>query len=93
MNTRVGWMVGVTALGLVLTAPVHAAPDFMDGAFIVAKRDQVDEIRQDQHAARRDSHRASKREGDREEPQGYGYGYERRQQERSEQDRRPRDRR
>lgn len=93
MNTRVGWMVGVAALGLALAAPVHAAPDFMDGTFIVAKRDQADEARPDQHDARKDKRRASKREAEREEPQGYGYGYERRQQERPEQDSRPRDRR
>ena len=93
MNTRVGWMVGVATLGLALAAPVHAAPDFMDGTFIVAKRDQASEARSDQHDARKDKHRASERESEREEPQGYGYGYERRQQERPEQDSRPRDRR
>jgi len=92
MNTRKTWIFGLAALGLALAAPVQAAPDFMDGAFIVAKRDRADEARQDPRDARRDDRRASKREA-RDEPQGYGYGYERRQRERSEEDTRTRGRR
>ena len=92
MNTRQIWIFGLTALGLVMAAPVQAAPDFMDGAFIVVKNDRGDEVRQDQREPRKDAppkgdkSRASKREAVREEPQGYGYGYERRQQQRFEQD-------
>lgn len=92
MNTRQLGVFGLAALGLALVAPVQAAPDFMDGAFIVAKRDRADEIRQDRHEARKDDRRA-RREAEREEPQGYGYGYERRQQQRFEDEGRPRDRR
>ena len=96
MNTRQLWIFGLTALGLALAAPVQAAPDWMDGAFIVAKRDRGDEVRPDQRDARKDERRASKREAEAEEPQGYGYGYERRQQkqqQRMEDDSRARDRR
>ena len=96
MNTRQLWIFGLTALGLALAAPVQAAPDWMDGAFIVAKRDRGDEVRPDQRDARKDERRASKREAEAEEPQGYGYGYERRQQkqqQRMENDSRSRDRR
>jgi len=96
MNTRHTWMVGLTALGLALAAPVQAAPDLMDDAFIVAKRDRGDEVRPDQRDARRDERRATKREAEPEEPQGYGYGYERRQQKQQQQledDSRPRGRR
>jgi hypothetical protein len=89
MNARQLGIIGLAALGLALTAPVQAAPDFMDGAFIVAKRDRADEVRQDPRDARKDDRRASKRE----EPQGYGYGYERRQQQRYEDEGRPRGRR
>ena len=93
MIKRQRWIFGLATLGLALAAPVHAAPDFMDGSFIVAKRDQADEARPDRNDARKDKRRASKREAEREEPQGYGYGYERRQQERTEEDSRSHGRR
>ncbi len=89
MNTRHNLIFAAAALGLSLAAPVHAAPHFMDGAFMVAKRDQPEESRQDRREARRDE----RREAGREAPQGYGYGYERRQQDRSEKDDRSRERR
>ncbi|MBW8329890.1 MAG: hypothetical protein K0M48_12280 [Thiobacillus sp.] len=92
MNTRKTWIFGMAALGLALAAPVHAAPDFIDGAFIVAKRDRADEVRPDPRDARRDDRRANRRDA-RDEPQGYGYGYERRQQKRFEEDDRNRGRR
>ena len=90
MNTRQLGIFGLAALGLALAAPVHAAPDSLDGAFMVAKRDRGDEVRQDPRDARKDDRRASRREAEREEPQGYGYGYERRQKQRFEDDSRPR---
>ena len=93
MNARQLGMFGLAALGLAITVPVQAAPDFTDGAFIVAKRDRADEVRPDPRDARRDDRRASRREAEREEPQGYGYGYERRQQKRFEGEDRPRGRR
>ena len=96
MNARQLWIFGLTALGLALVAPVQAAPDGMDGAFIVAQRDRGDEVRPGPRDARRDERRATKREAEAEEPRGYGYGYERRQQkqqQRSEDDSRARDRR
>ena len=97
MNTRHLGVFGLAALGLALAAPVHAAPDFMDGAFIMAKRDRTEEIRQDQRDTRRDEgqdeRRATRRDAHREDPQGYGYGYERRQQQRFEEDNRTRGRR
>ncbi|MCL5059619.1 MAG: hypothetical protein M1449_03340 [Candidatus Thermoplasmatota archaeon] len=93
MNARQLGMFGLAALGLALAAPVQAAPDFMDGAFIVAERDRADEDRQDRRDARKDERRAPRREAGREEPQGYGYGYERRQQQRFEDEDRPRGRR
>ena len=96
MNARQLGIIGLAALGLALAAPVQAAPDFMDGAFIVAKRDRDDETRRDvrrdeRRDDRRDDRRASRREAEREEPQGYGY--ERRQQQRFEEDDRSRGRR
>ena len=93
MNARQLGIFGLAALGLALTAPVQAAPDFMDGAFIVVQRDRTEEARQERREARKDERRATRREAGREEPQGYGYGYERRQQQRSEEDDRNRGRR
>lgn len=93
MNLRQLWIFGLTALGLAVAAPVQAAPDFMDGAFIVAKRDRGDEVRPDQRDARQDERRAGRHEAEPEEPRGYGYGYERRQQKQREDDSRPRGRR
>lgn len=96
MTTRHNWIFGLAGLGLVIAAPVQAAPHFMNDVIIVAKRDRADEVRQDQEdprAARRDERRETRRENVHEEPEGYGYGYERRRQRRSEDDARPRDRR
>lgn len=93
MNTRQPWIFGLTALGLVLAAPVQAAPDYMDGAFSVATRDRETEGRPNQRDARKDERRADKREAEPDEAQGYGYGYERRQKKQLENDSRPRGRR
>lgn len=91
MNATKTWMFGIAALGLALAAPVQANSDFMDGSFIVAKRDR-DDVRQERREIR-EERRETRREAEREEPRGYGYGYERRQQQRSDNEGRPRDRR
>ncbi|NDP48171.1 MAG: hypothetical protein GZ085_07230 [Sulfuriferula multivorans] len=93
MNARNNLILGAAVLGLALAAPVQAAPDFIEGSFIVAKRDQPDDARQDKRETRKSDRRDSKHEAGRETPPGYGYGYERRQQEKNEQDDRSRDRR
>ncbi len=96
MTTRHGWIFGLAGLGLVMAIPVQAAPNFMDDVIMVAKRDRADASRQDRQE-RRDA-RQDQRHGDawrqdgRDEPKGYGYGYERRQQRQFE-DGRSRDRR
>jgi len=74
-----------------MAAPVQAAPDFSEGAFIVAQRDR-NEVRPDRRDVRKDvspedaKQRAPKREAESEEPEAYGYGYERRKKHRSEED-------
>lgn len=96
MNTRRNWIIGLAGLGLMIAAPVQAAPNFMDGVIIVAKRDRADEARQDARDGRRDERRDTRRDVRRDrgdEPQGYGYGYERRQQQQFEEDNRTRGRR
>ena len=92
MKTRHGGWIGLAALGLALAGPVHAAPDYLDGAFIVAKRDRGEDIRQAPRDDRKETRR-DRREAEREEARGYGYGYERRQQQRTESDDRRRERR
>lgn len=79
MNTRHTGMLGLIALGLALAAPAQANPDGLDGSYMVAQRDTRKESRQDPRAESKDT-RNSKREAERNEPSGYGYGYERRQQ-------------
>src|SRR5574340_17757 len=96
MTIRHGWIFGLAGLGLAIAVPVQAAPNFMDDAIIVARGDRVDEFRQDRQdrrAAPRDERRDARRKDVRNEPEGYGYGYERRQQRKFEDDGRPRDRR
>jgi len=94
MTTRPHWIFGLAGLGLAMATPVQAAPDYRDDVMIVAKRDRADEGRQDRRDIRRDERRDVRPKEVREEPEGYGYGYERRQQRRVEDnDRRPRDRR
>lgn len=100
MNARQLGLYGLAALGLALTAPAHAAPDFMESAFIVAQRDRGerdDARRQDRRETRQDDRRDirqdDRRDAAREEQRGYGYGYERRQQQRFEDEDRPRGRR
>lgn len=88
MNSRYSRLLGLAALGLALAGPVQAARDFMDGAFIVAQRDRGEDIRQGPRDARRDGRPTPRRGVEREEPRGYGYGYERRHQ-REEDRRRP----
>lgn len=92
-NVRHGGWIGLAALGLALAGPVHAAPDYLDGAFIVAKRDRGEDVRQAPRDDRGEARRDNRREAEREESRGYGYGYERRQQQRDEGDDRRRDRR
>lgn len=100
MKTRQLGMLGLAALGLVLCTPVQATPDALDGAFMVAAGGRGDRGRQDarethreERASERDR-RAESREARDQEPRGYGYGYERRRQHRSDQDDgRPRGRR
>lgn len=79
MNTRHIAMLGLAALGLALAVPAQANPNGLDGAFMLAQRDSRDEARQYPRADSRDS-RNSRREAERDQPAGYGYGYERRQQ-------------
>ena len=94
INTRRIGIFALAALGVAAAAPVQAAHGFTDGAFMVAKRDRSEEVRQDQQRDdRRDDRRDARRESEREE-RGYGYGYERRQQQQqSEEDDRTRGRR
>ena len=93
MNTRQIVIFAIAALGLTLAIPVQAAPRYLEDAFIVAKRESRDEARQDPRDERGDARRDRRRDAEQEEPRGYGYGYERRQQQDREGDDRRRGRR
>lgn len=84
MNSRHNGILGLTVLGLALAGPVHAAPDFMDDAFIVARAEGAHQGPRD---ARKNERSTPQRGVEREEPRGYGYGYERRHQREHEEDR------
>ncbi|MEW6120009.1 MAG: hypothetical protein AB1593_07965 [Pseudomonadota bacterium] len=83
MNARHYGIFGLAALGLVLTAPVHAAPDYLDGLIILVKTDRYDDrdVRRDD---RYDDRRSLKRDDD--DDDDYGTGYERRKQKRNDRD-------
>jgi hypothetical protein len=68
MNTRHTLLLGLAGLGFVLAMPAHAEPD-----------SRGDGQRQERRAERHD-HRAERHELRGRESDGYGYGYERRQQ-------------
>lgn len=87
MRTRKTSMFGLTVLGLVLAAPAMAEPNFIEGGYIVAQR-QSDEMRPEPRDTRRgeaaDADKRPSRDVRRNGPEGYGYGYERREQQRLE---------
>ena len=98
MNARTPLTFGMAALGLALVAPAHAASDVhLYGAFIVARQDNERDARRTAREPRRDERRAQERDAQPEagpdNERGYGYGYERRQQKRQDDDSRPRGRR
>lgn len=94
MTARKTWMFGLAALGLTIATPIQASPDvFADPVWLVAKREADRETRRDARESRKDERRDIRRETEREGPEGYGYGYERRQQYRHDGDERRRDRR
>ena len=80
MNTRHKWIAGLAALGWMLTAPAHANPYDPGGAFMVARDDRRDDARQAPRNDKAATRSSDKRDGGRDDAQGYGYGYERRQQ-------------
>lgn len=85
MKTRQAVLLGLAGLGFVLALPAQA--DYLEGNIVLAKRDDGNggfETRRDQRDER--SAKGSKKLQTRDaesnvEPDGYGYGYERRQQE------------
>ena len=86
----------LAVLGLASAAPALAAPNYMEGAFIVVKqthgKESYPEQRDRSKNDSRDDRRASGNKDDHDEQEPYGYGYERRQQQRNENDSRTRGR-
>lgn len=78
MSTRYTWMLGLSVVGLALTAPVQASTDGRDGSFMLARNDTSDSVRQEPRDEKK-APRSKQPEAERTDPAGYGYGYERRQ--------------
>ena len=96
MIKRTTGLLALATLGLFLAAPVHATSQFIDERMVIAKRDRADDPRRESREDvrdLRDDRTPVRRDADRDAPPRYGYGYERRQQERFEEDSRPRGRR
>ena len=90
MKTQKTLLIGLAGLGFVLALPAQA--DYLEGNIVLAKRDDGNggfETRRDQRDER--SVKGNKKSQTRDaesysEPDGYGYGYERRQQEQAPRD-------
>jgi hypothetical protein len=99
MNTRQFRILGLAVLGLAFAAPVQADGEtFLDGVLIAARDGSDTRAREEPRARGAEDYRdgrdrrANQRDAERDEPRGYGYGYERRQQRGSEYDGRSRGR-
>ncbi|MEQ1590886.1 MAG: hypothetical protein ABL892_00705 [Thiobacillaceae bacterium] len=93
MKTQKTLLIGLAGLGFVLALPAQATTSaYLEGSFMVARRDDGNsgfEPRRDSRDER--SVKGNKKSQTRDaesysEPDGYGYGYERRQQEQAPRD-------
>lgn len=93
MNGRQFWLFGLTSLGVVLALPVQAAPNFLRGPFIHVEQSRGGETRRqrqesgdtrEEGPAENSRRRSAAQNAPADEPQEYGYGYERRHQYRQE---------
>jgi hypothetical protein len=93
MNLRYTLMLGIATTGLMLALPSHADSWRVDDAAMIAQRNVDDGARRGRQEQDRDERRPSWRDAERDDPQGFGYGYERRQRESGGYESAPQDRR
>lgn len=79
MKTRFTLMIGMAAISLMMALPAQAAPDYVDNAYMNAKRNIDDGVSRDRQDPDRENRKSKRRNVEDDDPQGYGYGYERRQ--------------
>jgi hypothetical protein len=81
MKTRLTLMTGIAGMSLMMALPAQAAPDYVDSGYMIAQRNIDDGARRNRQDQGRDERKSYWRDGEREDPEGFGYGYERRQRE------------
>jgi len=104
MKLRQTLVLGIAAASLALALPSQADSWAVEEATLIAQRNIDDGARRSRQDSGRDERKPAWRDAERDDPQGFGYGYERRQREygsgeqrqqdrdskRGKQDRRPR---
>jgi len=81
MKTRITMMIGIAGMGLMMALPAQAAPDYVDNAYMIAQRNIDDGARRSRPDEGHDERKSYRRDAERDDPEGFGYGYERRQRE------------
>lgn len=81
MKTRITLMIGIAGMSLMMALPAQAAPDYVDSAYMIAQRNIDDGAPRGRQNEGRDERKSYWRDGERDDPAGFGYGYERRQRE------------
>ncbi len=99
MNRRQALLLGFAGLGFVLAWPAHAAFDYREDGLVRVRQDDGEgraaarREQRDERRAKGDQKRQAREAARYNEPDGYGYGYERRQQEHAPRDDQDRGRR
>jgi hypothetical protein len=81
MKTRITLLIGIAGMSLMVALPAQAAPDYVDSAYMIAQRNIDDGARRSRQEADQDGRKSYRRDAERDDPDGFGYGYERRQRE------------
>jgi hypothetical protein len=81
MKTRITLLIGIAGMSLMVALPAQAAPDYVDSADMIAQRNIDDGARRSRQEADQDGRKSYRRDAERDDPEGFGYGYERRQRE------------
>jgi hypothetical protein len=81
MKTRITMMIGIAGMGLMMALPAQAAPDYVDSAYMIAQRNIDDGARRSRQDEGRDERKSYRRDAERDDQEGFGYGYERRKRE------------
>jgi hypothetical protein len=81
MKTQITLLIGIAGVSLMMALPAQAAPDYVDSDYMIAQRNIDDGARRSRQDEGRDGRKSYRRDAERDDPEGFGYGYERRQRE------------